>query len=496
MLHGDRRHWMGLKRMACLVSCVLLLTVITMTPTSALTLRAGEPFHVYRHTLPNGLRVWLQPRSDSSSVTALVVIRAGARHEQQADNGISHFVEHMLFAGTERWSEEEIKDTITRRGGRWNGWTSTETTTYFAQVSAQVFDIALDWLSQVVFHPTFPADKVENERRIIFQERWGRYGWLINTLDSLGFGYELDRDVRRALFPGSTLGLRIVGEDESLEKLDRAALTDYYQARYTPENAVLIVAGNFAPDAVLDRSAQYFGAVERKGRPSLPEMPRLSDNGPHQVVVRGPMLTDQTRLMVGTQTVGRTHPDRWALDVLAEVLSQDLMREIRYRQGLVYGLGAYNTVFDDVGYFVISTTSASKNKAKIQATIEAYLDKVARGEMDSARVTEAKSALKGRWALSMEDNVQRAGWLAEWAMVLDDSQSIPDYEAAIEAVTSADLTRMVKTYFSPQRRYVGLHQPVATVSSSATVTGAVIGLGVAAWIGRKLWRRRKQSKAT
>jgi predicted Zn-dependent peptidase len=486
---------MKVKRLAWPLLCVIWRMVTTMTSASAQTSRDGEPFPAVRHTLPNGLRVWLQPRSDSSSVAALVVIRAGSRYEQLANNGVSHFVEHMLFAGTERWSEEEIKDVITRRGGRWNGWTSTETTTYFAQVSAQDFDLAMDWLAQVVFHPTFPADKVENERRIIFQERWGRYGWLINTLDSLGFGYELDRDVRRALFPGSTLGLRIVGEDESLDRLNRATLMSYYETRYSPENAVLVVVGNFASDQAFDKAVQYFGDVASPVHPAPPPATTLSNSGPHQVTVRGPMLTDQIQLMLGAQTVGRMHPDRWALGVLAEVLSQDLMREIRYRQGLVYGLGAYNTVFDDVGYFAISTTSASKNKTKIQATIEAYLDKVACGEADLARVTEAKVALQGRWALSMEDNVQRAGWLAEWARMLDDDAPIPDYTAVIEAVVSADLARVVRTYFTPQRRYVGLHQPVATVASGATITGTVIGLGVAAWLGRKLWRRRKRSQA-
>ena len=190
--------------------------VTTMMPALALTSRGDEPFRVIRRTLPNGLRVWLQPRSDSSSVTALLVIRAGARYEQLANNGISHFVEHMVFAGTERWSEEEIKDTLTRRGGRWNGWTGTETTTYFAQVSSQDLDLALDWLAQV---------------------------------------------------------------------------------------------GNFVPDQALDKSAQYLASVTRQGHPSPPEATTLSNNGPHQVTVRGPMPTDQTQLRLGAQTVGRLHPD-------------------------------------------------------------------------------------------------------------------------------------------------------------------------------------------
>ncbi|NIV34757.1 MAG: hypothetical protein GWN58_36455, partial [Anaerolineae bacterium] len=182
----------------------------------------NEPFPLYRRTLPNGLQVWVQPRSDSESVTALLVLRAGSRYEVLSNSGVSHFVEHMVFAGTERWTEQEIKDVIRRRGGRWNGWTGPETTTYFAQVAAGDFDIALDWLAEVVFHPTFPADKVDTERQIIFQERMGRYGWLINLLDDLGFGYELDRDIRRALFPDSSIGQRVAGEDASLDKLDRA----------------------------------------------------------------------------------------------------------------------------------------------------------------------------------------------------------------------------------------------------------------------------------
>ena len=186
-------------------------------------------------------------------------------------------------------------------------------------------------------------------------------------------------------------------------------------------------------------------------------------------------------------------PASIALAVLAEVLKQDLMREIRYRQGLVYGLGAYNVIFDDVGYFVVSTTPASNNQAKILATIDAHLDKIRQGEIDPARVAEAKAALQGRWALSMEDSLVRAIWLAEWAMVLDDDQPVPDYKAAIEAVTSADLARVVTTYFTPPRRYVGQHQPVVTVASGAAATGVIVGLGVAVWVGRKLWRRHKSS---
>ncbi len=449
---------------------------------------SGE-FLLQRYTLPNGLRVWLQPRADSESVAALLVLGAGSRYERLANNGVSHFVEHMLFVGTERWSEDEIKDIITRRGGRWNGWTGEETTTYFVQISAQDLNIALDWLAQVVFHPTFPADKIGKERQVIFQERLGRYGWLINTLDSWGLGYELDRNVRRALFPHSTLGLRIVGEDASLEQLDRAGLMNYYRTHYTPENATLIVVGKLAPEATLEQVETSFGGVDKPGRPALPDTPSLPTAGPQQVVVRGPVPTDQMRLMVGARTVGRAHPDRWALEMLAEVLENVLTKEIRYRRGLVYGLGVYNDLFDDTGYFVIYTMSESRNRETILAEIEKQLEQTRRGETDAAQVAEAQVALKGRWALAMEDNVARAQWLAQWSSFLGADQAVPDYAVAIDAVTPAELARVVKTYFIPERRYMGLHQPVATVASGARALAAAIGLALTLWGGRRVWRQ-------
>jgi predicted Zn-dependent peptidase len=458
-----------------------------------------EPFPLYRTTLPNGLRVWCQPRPDSNSVATLLVIDAGARDETPSNNGVSHFVEHMLFTGTERWSEEEIKEIISRRGGYWNGWTSIEQTTYFAHVAAQDLDLALDWLAELVFHATFPADKVDKEREVIFQERWGHYGWLINALDAMGFGYELDRDLRRALFPSSSLGLRVVGEDASLESLDRAALLDYYQQHYRPDNAVLIVVGNAAPEQVLEQVGTIFGGLGEGGSPDRVVAPGALPpvgQGPHRVVVRGPMPTDQVYLMTGARTVGRAHPDQWALRVLAEVLDEDLMEEIRYQRGLVYGLSAYNVWFDDAGYFVVSTTSDGDRIESIQETVKEHLERVRRGEVGPEAVAEAKAALQGRWALAMEDNVDRASWLANWSAILSEDQPVPDYQAAIGTVEPEDLARVVQTYFTPERSYTALHQPVVTVASGARIAAAVVILGVGVWALRRFRRRARARDAS
>jgi predicted Zn-dependent peptidase len=474
---------------------LLGITVRVMAQEAVTTLaEQDDPFPLHRFELSNGLQVWCQPRRDSESVAALLVVPVGARHENPGNNGISHYVEHMLFTGTERWTEEEIKEIIDRRGGRWNGFASLERTTYFAHMSAQDVEIALDWLAEVVFHPTFPPDKIEKEREVIFQEKWGRYGWLINTLDELGFGYELERDVRRALFPGSTLGFRVIGEDDSLDNLDRDKLLAYYHEHYTPANAVLIVVGNFRIDEVLERVVVHFGNL----KPAPPrekvrlEPPPFPAGGPQQVVVRGPLPTDQTRLMIGARTVERAHPDQWALEVLAEISEKALIEEIRYRKGLVYSLYAYNVFYNDAGYAAIVTVSEQDHRDAVIHEVEAYLAAVHKYGVTAEQVTEAQAALRGRWALSMEDNLARALWLTGWVSVLSDNQPVPDYPTAIAAVTPEDVQRVVRAYFIPQRRFQGLHQPIVTVARGARWAGGVVLLGFGVWFARKLWRWRQR----
>jgi predicted Zn-dependent peptidase len=473
---------------------VLLLPLVALSlgPAPAHARQDG-PFTIERFSLDNGMQVWVQPREDSQSVAAMLVFRVGSRYEDRSQSGISHFVEHMLFTGTERWSEDEIKTAITRRGGHWNGWTGYERTTYFAQVSAQDTELALDWLSEIAFRSTFPDDKVDKERGVIFQEKSGRYGWLINTLDSWGLGYELDRDLRRALYPGSSLGQRIIGEDDSLDGMDRAALLAYYQRYYTPANATLVLVGRVTPGEIRDLVARTFGSIPTGERSRNPAPVPSTPTGPLQVAVRGPMLTEQTTLELGARTVGRNNPDRWSLEVLGEMLGQELTQEIRYKRGLVYGLWAYNNSFDDTGYFEIGTTSAGDKRQEIQQVIQERLATLRAGTIDPQRVDEARAALVGRWALAMEDNVARASYLAEWTSLLDSGVPLPDYPALINAVTSDDLVRVGQRYFTPEASYVALHQPIITVATGGVWGGALVGAG-ALWWGWRRWRRRRRMR--
>jgi predicted Zn-dependent peptidase len=463
------------------------------TPAQELNQQRTATLH--RHTLPNGLQVWCYPRTGSESVAALVMVGVGARHETPETSGISHFVEHMVFTGTERWSEEEIKEIIRRRGGQWNGWTSREHTGYYAQVAAQDVDIALEWLAEVVFRPTFPAEEIESERQIIFQEKGGRDSWLINTLEDWGVTDDIEEMVRQQLFPESTFTLSPIGEDEVLERIDRAMLLEHYRTHYVPRNTVLVLVGNVDPQDVFKQAEQSFGEVEQGKLPPAPAVPEHPDNGPYEVVARYPSDSEQVTTQIAVRSAGLTHEDAWALDVLAEVLRNSLMEELRYQRGLVYSVGVKNITYNDAGYLLVSTRANRDNQDKIVTYIQQHLERIRQGDIPASKVEDARVALQGKWAIRMEDNLQRAGDLATWALLLDEGEAVPDYQDSIAAVTLSDLSRVVETYVQPQYLCIGLHRPLFTVASGLRVALALAVLVVALAVFRRVRHRARRQQA-
>lgn len=440
------------------LSALLLLLFALIIPGIQLNAAIShQPFEIHRFTLKNGLKVWCQPRPDSKSVVTYIVFRVGSRCESRANNGISHFVEHMVFTGTQKWDEIEVNDIIEGRGGSLNGWTNREETVYFAEVSDGDFDIAMEWLSQITFHPTFPAGKVEKEKKVILQEKGETYSYW-DYFKIIFFGGKLDKEVRAALYPDSSLTLRIIGEKDSLKNINREDLINYYHKYYLPTNAALIIVGNVTPEVCLEKSVKYFGHLSKKPAPPFPQIQEWPESGPYDINIQELLLiTQRCWLMVGARTVGLANPDYWALKVLAKFLQNDLIDEIRYKKGLVYGLRAYNRTFSDTGYFVIKTNSEIPDKEKILHTIKAHLGKIRRGQIDKEKLQKAKVCLIGEWARYMENNLNRANWLKKWAFVDKESSPIPDYEAIINTVTAGDLSRVVQTYFTPGRSYIAIN---------------------------------------
>ncbi len=437
--------------------------------------------------LANGLEVWHKERRGTGTVSLVLMVRVGTRYETRQNNGISHFLEHMLFDGTERWNEYEIKEVIRRRGGYYNAQTDYEYTAYEAHLSAADLELGLDWLTEITFRATLPPEEVDRERQVLIQEKGGRSSRIVDLLESWGLGYDLGWAVRQRLFPDSSLGLRVAGEDASLERIDREMLADYYQRYYRPNNMALIVVG----DVPLERARQAvelnlagFAPGPVPARPPLLPAPY----GGIDVLLRGPSLADRSAMRSGARTVGAGHPDVPALELISEILSNRLTDQVRLRQGLVYSIGAYNVSLSDVGYFVVRTESDGGKMDAIMAAIEQHLARLRDEPVPEDELRQARASLKGQFALATQSNSALAWLFAGHAIWCRAGASIRDYRREIDAVTAAGVRRVAQRYFVPENSYRGLYRPAVTLKTGTL--GLAAGLGLL--LGMVLWQRDRR----
>jgi predicted Zn-dependent peptidase len=473
----------------------LLLAVCLLVAWLPSPAQAEEPFFdPARFKLDNGLEVWVQPRPRTPAVALRLVVRVGSRYENVDNNGISHFVEHMLFTGTERWDEAEVAAAIDQLGGDSNGGTGLETTLYWVDVGRDYLPQAMDWMAQLVAHPSLAAEEVDDERQVIMQEMGGDLGPIFYLMDRLGFGYDLDGAIWSALFPESSLALPVIGTKTSLSAVQHADLLDYYHTYYTPDNMLLVVVGDVAPDQVRELAQAYLGhlspAAEPVARPPAP----APASGPVTIRLRGPNFNDWATLTIGYRTVGDGHPDRYALEVAAQVLSFRLDESVRYERGLAYSLGAYHTTLTDVGYLEAWASAEGKYMVQIQPLIQAELERLRDEPIRADELARARQSLIGQLALWLETNGAQADQLANIALWLPADQAVPNDFAGIGHVTAADVQRVAQTYFQPEGRYTALYRPAVTLSGVAVGVGAILGLAVVVVFVRR-WRRRRRAKA-
>ncbi len=439
--------------------------------------------------LENGLEVWHRERPGSGTVSLIMVVRTGARHETRHNNGISHFLEHMLFDGSERWDEFEIKDVIRRQGGYYNAQTDYEYTAYEAHLLAGDLEIAVDWLAELIFRPELDPEKVARERQVLIQEKGGRSSRAVDLLESWGLGYDLGLAVRRRLFPESSLGFRVAGEDASLDRIDREMLAAYHQLHYRPNNMALIVVGDVSPERVRRAAGKYLDEYAAAPVPPPPEAPPPTP-GMISVMLKGPNLADRSAMRCGARTVGAGHTDAVVLEMMAEILSNRLTDEVRMRQGLVYSIGAYNVGMSDVGYFVVRTESDAARMGSIMKTVEEHLGRLRDEVVAEEELRQAKATLTGQFALTTQSNASLAWLFASYATWCRAGVSIPDYCRAVEGVTAAEVARVAQRYFVPDNSYVGLYRPAVTLKTGAL---GVVAAGLALMVGMVLWQRWQQA---
>jgi predicted Zn-dependent peptidase len=418
-----------------------------------------------RQTLPNGMRVWCLPRPETRTVALLMHLPVGARTETKENNGISHFLEHMLFTGTERWTEAEISDVIRRRGAQYNGQTSREETMYYLHINAEDAAFGMDWLHQILFKPTLTEDKFEKEREVIINEKGGEFDRLQKTwewIEDHNLGWSVVRAVRTRIYPDSPMLLPVIGRDKTLKSITRQQLVDYYHTHYVPQNMTMVVVGDIEPAQAFELAEAQFGSIPSQASSNPHPTFKVVDK-PFEVNLQGPMPTDQCQYLVGTVLDSGSHPDRFGWWVIEEMLDNAYMQDLRYQLGLTYSINVYVSLYTDTGYMGIYSRAKEKDMPTIVKSIQHHLDRLVRGEFSETELSEAKVAIRGRNLLDLQDNLEMATWLAYDALhTRGENILLDDYFESIAAVTAEDVQRIARQYLAPQKRFVVEHTPILT----------------------------------
>lgn len=402
--------------------------------------------------LPNGLGVALKPMPHAASVSVGVWVRAGGRYESAALSGISHLLEHLLFKGTRRRGCEQLKQHVEGVGGSLNGFTAEEFTCYMAKVPQRHARRALDVLTDMVKEPRLTPRDTEKEREVVLEE-------IRMYEDTPG---QLVHDLfNQLLWPDHPLGMLLSGTVDTVRRLTREDVVRYWKTMYQPRNMVVTCAGAFEPERMRRDIRAALGS-RRAGTPSrYPKAPRARRQPQVRVWKKA---TEQTHVCLGAYAVPRTHPDRFALELLHVLLganmSSRLFREVREKRGLVYEIGSQIKRFHDTGAFVISAgCDAGKLEATVQ-TVVAELKRLHHQLVSRAELRRAKDYYAGQLEMGLEDTMDHMLWMGEQAVTVGRVANPQWLLQHLERVTAADLRRVARRLFVTEALQMAVVGPI------------------------------------
>jgi predicted Zn-dependent peptidase len=408
---------------------------------------------IRRTRLDSGLRVVTEAMPQLRSVALGFWVGTGSRDEPPDWAGVSHFLEHLLFKGTERRDAATIAEAIESVGGDMNAFTAQEATTYYVRVPDECLDLAADILSDIVWHPSLRPDEIESERKVILEE--------LHMRDDEP--EDLVHDVfTTAVFPEHPIGREVIGSAETILGMQRDDIAAFHHRHYHPSNVVVAAAGNLDHDHVVELVA---GAVDGlNGR--RPPRDRYSGEPPPQALAVLERPAEQAHLVLGMRALPHQDPDRYALTVLNQALgggmSSRLFQEVREQRGLAYSVYSYRAALEETGILAVSAGTAPERFDELLAVLEAQLDRVvADGGVSDRERRSAQGHLRGSLALSLESSGSRMHRLGRSELTLGEIPSLDELVARIDAVSTADIARVVERVLIPGRRTLAVVGPVS-----------------------------------
>jgi predicted Zn-dependent peptidase len=393
-------------------------------------------------TLDNGLRVLTTSVPTAQSAASAFFVRVGSRDETPTTNGLSHYIEHMLFKGTtERPEATQISQAIEGAGGSLNAYTSKELTCYWNNLPYERAETGLEVVADMVQHSLLEAEEIDRERTVVQQE-------IKRAHDNPGsFVGEL---LGRAVYGDQPIGWPIAGSVETVEEMQRSDLIDHMTSYYTAENCVLSVSGNVEHEQVVEWATALFSDLPSGAAPAAPAS---SPERPEAYIQLDPRDLEQTNVALSMRALARKDPDRYSMDLMNTALgrgmSSRLFQEVRERRGLAYSVSAGGARMSDTGSLTVSAGVTREHQEEALEVILAELRKLVDEPMGEEELQRTKDYAAGSFRLSLETPMalgQRYG-----NQLLMDGEIEPPEETvvAIRAVTAPDIQQVAQRVIGP-----------------------------------------------
>ena len=395
---------------------------------------------IERAELPNGLVIVTEKMPHVRSVSVGIWLGTGSRGESPEHNGIAHFIEHMVFKGTERRTAEEIAQAMDSVGGMLDAFTAKEMTCFNAKVLDEHLPIALDVLSDLVLRPRFRDEDIAKEKQVVLEEI---------KMDEDNPEYLIHEMFSQNFWRGHSLGRPILGTPVTVPQFSRDAVLDCFRSWYAPNNTVITAAGNLEHARLVDLVSREFGGVARSGAAALRTAPRTNAG----IEQRHKKELEQVHIVLGVPSYPLAHERRYAASLLNLILgggmSSRLFQNIRERQGLAYAIGSDLSPYTDSGVLSVYAGTSRESAAQLIRSVVEEFRRIREEGVSVEELRRAKDHLKGSMMLSLESTSARMSNLARQAMYFNRFLSLDEMLASIEVVTREEVLAIARDFFAP-----------------------------------------------
>ncbi len=405
---------------------------------------ASTPRNIRKTVLPNGLLVLTEQMPYLRSVSMGVWVDSGARDEAPAVNGISHFVEHMVFKGTTTRSAQQLAREVDTIGGNLDAFTGKETICFNIKVLDENVEPALDLLSDLVLHPTFTPEELTREQGVILEEI---------KMDEDNPDYLVHEIHTQNFWKGDALGRPILGTVKSVSSFNQQIVFDYYASRFTPGNMVFSAAGNLDHDRFVDQVAAQFASLSAQTGAALARPP-TPKSYPH-ITLKSKKSLEQVQFCLGVEAPPVAYENRYAVYLLNTMLgggmSSRLFQSIREDKGLAYSIYSELSPFRDTGALsVYAGTSVDKTEEVLALTLQ-ELRRLKEEPVSAGELKRSRDQLKSNMVISLETSSSRMSNLARQQMYFGRFFTIDDLVTQIERVTPEEVQQLATELFQSER---------------------------------------------